>query len=118
VAGRPAYTVRVSPKHDGGLLGAGEFAWDAIRGVPLRIAVYAQNDSVPVLELKATDISYGPVSRSVFAVTPPSNAKVVKVDTSRARSAGLRHYKKPDRRHHALTGARAVAQRLPFRLVA
>ena len=28
-AGQPAYSVRVSPKHDGGLLGAAELAWDA-----------------------------------------------------------------------------------------
>ena len=39
VAGQAAYTVRVSPKHDGGLLGAGELAWDAVKGVPLRFAV-------------------------------------------------------------------------------
>ena len=39
VAGQAAYTVRVSPKHDGGLLGAGALAWDALKGVPLRVAV-------------------------------------------------------------------------------
>src|SRR3954463_6860205 len=32
VAGRPAYTVRVSPRHDGGLLGGVELAWDAEHG--------------------------------------------------------------------------------------
>ena len=37
VAGQAAYTIRISPKHDGGLLGAGALAWDAVRGVPLRI---------------------------------------------------------------------------------
>ncbi len=42
VAGQEAYTVRVSPKHDGGLLGSAELAWDAVHGTPLRIAVYAQ----------------------------------------------------------------------------
>ena len=90
VAGQAAYTVRVSPKHDGGLLGAGALAWDAIRGVPLRFAVYARNDSSPVLELKATDISFGAVSRSVFNVSPPSGAKVVKVDTGAAGKAADR----------------------------
>src|SRR5439155_21831834 len=35
VAGRPAYTVRIAPKHAGGLLGGAELAWDAERGVPL-----------------------------------------------------------------------------------
>jgi outer membrane lipoprotein-sorting protein len=51
VAGQPAYTVRITPKHDGGLLGAGELAWDAVHGVPLRAAIYAQGSSSPVLEL-------------------------------------------------------------------
>ena len=60
-AGQPSYTVRIAPKDDGGLLGAGELAWDAARGVPLRAAVYAQGQKSPVLELQATDISYGPV---------------------------------------------------------
>ena len=39
IAGQPAYTVRVSPKHDGGLLGAVELAFDANHAVPLRVAV-------------------------------------------------------------------------------
>jgi hypothetical protein len=59
VAGRPAYSVRIAPKHDGGLLGYAELAWDAARSVPLRIGIYAQGASKPVLELAATDISYG-----------------------------------------------------------
>ncbi len=42
VAGQPAYTVRVSPKHDGGLLGSAELAGDAARGVPLRFAVFTR----------------------------------------------------------------------------
>jgi outer membrane lipoprotein-sorting protein len=123
VAGQPTYTVRVSPKHDGGLLGSGELAWDAVKGVPLRIAVYARGDSTPVLELKATDITYGAVSTSNFAISPPSGAKVVKVSTptdphaSSARSAAAKGPAK-DRRHRQLQGAAAVAKHLPFSLVA
>ena len=77
VAGEPAYTVRIEPKQHGGLLGGAELAWDAAHGTPLRLAVYAKGDSSPVLQLEATDISYGPVSSSVFDVHPPSDAKVV-----------------------------------------
>ena len=80
VAGQPAYTVRVSPKRDGGLLGGAELAWDAVNGTPLRAAFYATGDSSPVLELKATDISFGPVSPSVFNVTPPASAKVTNLN--------------------------------------
>ena len=41
VAGQAAYSVRISPKHDGGLLGWAELAWDAAHGVPLRAATGA-----------------------------------------------------------------------------
>jgi outer membrane lipoprotein-sorting protein len=77
VAGQPAYSVTVSPAHDGGLLGSAELAWDAAQGVPLRIAIFAQGSSSPVLELEATDISYGPVADSDVEITPPADAKVV-----------------------------------------
>jgi hypothetical protein len=36
VAGVPAYSVSLAPKHDGGMLGSVELAWDADHGVPLR----------------------------------------------------------------------------------
>jgi hypothetical protein len=84
VAGQPAYTVRVSPKEHGGMVGAAELAWDAATGVPLRAAVYAVGDSSPVLELEATQISYGPVDSSVFAITPAPGDRVVDL-TPRAR---------------------------------
>ena len=77
IAGQPAYTIRVAPGRPGGLLGAVELAWDAAHGLPLRVAVYARGNSDPVLELVATDISYGPVDTSTFAVQPPSDAHVV-----------------------------------------
>jgi outer membrane lipoprotein-sorting protein len=79
-AGQPSYTVRIAPKDDGGLLGAGEVAWDAAGGVPLRAAVYAQGQKSPVLELEATEISYGPVSASAVAVKPPAGAKTVELN--------------------------------------
>jgi outer membrane lipoprotein-sorting protein len=76
IAGRPAYTVRVSPQEGGSLLGGAELSWDADNGVPLRAAIYSSNGSSPVIELAATEISYGPVESSVFEFSPPSNAKV------------------------------------------
>lgn len=79
VAGRPAYTVRISPQANGGLVGGAELAWDAINGTPLRAAVYAKDESSPVLELSVTEIGFGPVSGSVFEVTPPPGAKVVQL---------------------------------------
>jgi outer membrane lipoprotein-sorting protein len=117
VAGQAAYTVRVSPKHDGGLLGSAQLAWDATRGVPLKFAIFARGQSAPVIELKATDISYGSVPASDFQASPPQGAKIVKVTmpagASHAAAAGKR-----TRAHREVTGVAAVAKRLPFTLTA
>jgi hypothetical protein len=77
VAGEQAYTVKVSPSHDGGLLGSAQFAWDALNGVPLRVAVYAQGATSPALALEAKEISFGDVPNSDVQVSPPASAKVV-----------------------------------------
>jgi outer membrane lipoprotein-sorting protein len=79
VAGRAAYTVRVTPKESGSLIGGGELSWDATNGVPLRAAIYSSTSSSPALELAATSISYGPVAASVFEFTPPSNTKIEEI---------------------------------------
>ncbi len=79
IAGQAAYTVRVSPKESGSLIGGAELSWDAVHGVPLRAAIYSTGSSSPTLELAATEVSYGPVEASVFEFTPPANAKVEEV---------------------------------------
>ncbi len=81
VGGQPAYTVRVSPKESGSLLGGAELSFDAAHGVPLRAAVYSTESAAPAIELAASNVSYGPVADSVFAFTPPSNAKVEEIRT-------------------------------------
>jgi outer membrane lipoprotein-sorting protein len=114
VGGQPAYSVRISPKHDGGLLGAAEFAWDAARAVPLRLGVYAQGASSPVLELAATDISYGPVAAGDVAIAPPSSATVVDLG-----DLGNRRSSQEEGAHAAqATGLEAVQAAAPFPVVA
>jgi outer membrane lipoprotein-sorting protein len=76
VGGQAAYTVRVSPKESGSLIGGAELSFDASHGIPLRAAVYSSTSSDPVVELAASDVSYGPVDESTFSFTPPSGAKV------------------------------------------
>jgi outer membrane lipoprotein-sorting protein len=76
IAGQPAYTVRVAPGRPGGLLGAVELAWDAARGLPLKVGVYARGNDDPVLELIATEVEYGPVAASTFDIDPPADARV------------------------------------------
>jgi outer membrane lipoprotein-sorting protein len=107
---RPTYTVRISPKDDGGLLGAAELAWDAARGVPLRAAIYAQGSQDPVLELKATDVSYGPIPASKISTTPPAGAKVTELNPQ----TGVDQQGKPVH----VTGAANVQKQLDFQLSA
>jgi hypothetical protein len=75
-----------------------------------------------VLELRATDISYGPVDSSVFSISPPSGATVVKVATpsaTGAAGAAERGAKRHGQKAHAdVTGAAAVARHVPFKLLA
>jgi outer membrane lipoprotein-sorting protein len=115
VAGQAAYTVRVSPKHDGGLLGSAELAWDAARGVPLKFAIFARGQSSPVIQLKVTDIAYGKVPASDFNVTPPSGAKVVTVNVPMSAAKAERKHGRP---HREVTGVAAVAKKVPFTLTA
>ncbi|HVF76723.1 MAG TPA: hypothetical protein VNA28_00375 [Solirubrobacteraceae bacterium] len=117
-AGQPTYTVKISPKDDGGLLGAAELAWDAVRGAPLRAAVYAQGTSKPVLELKATDVSYDAVADSDIRVAPPADAEVVDLSAP----GGTDHERGGDKRKHQMTRTpptpAAVQRELDFDLAA
>jgi outer membrane lipoprotein-sorting protein len=91
VAGRAAYTVRISPKEGGSLLGGAELSFDAAIGVPLRAAIYSSTSPSPVIELAATEVSYGPVDSSVFSFTPPASAKIVQIVPPSKGSAVHKH---------------------------
>jgi outer membrane lipoprotein-sorting protein len=79
IAGQAAYTVRITPKEGGSLIGGAEFSWDAVHGVPLRAAIYSTTSATPAIELAATEVSYGAVDGSVFDFKPPANAKVQEI---------------------------------------
>jgi hypothetical protein len=120
VAGRPAYSVSVSPKHSGGLLGQAQLAWDAATGVPLRIAIYARGSATPVLALAANNISYGQIADSDLNIAPPSGDKVVKVSTA-GQHAGVAETARAARsgaKHARVSGVAAVAGHVPFTLAA
>jgi len=128
VAGQPAYKVVMTPKHSGGLLGSVQLAWDAAHGVPLGISIYSVNSSTPVLELKATQISYGAVSSGVFKIHPPAGAKVVRISTPAGHAAAeakvakatgkSKHGKHAAKQNTEITGLAAVRAHLPFALAA
>lgn len=111
-AGRPRYSVHVTPRGHSGLVGGASLGWDAATGVPLDVGIYARGASAPVISLAVTNITYGPVAASTFAVTPPPGAKVVDLGrrSKEARVGG-------GRRQRA-SGVAAVQRALPFALAA
>jgi outer membrane lipoprotein-sorting protein len=115
IAGRPVYSVRISPKHDGGLLGGLQLAWDAEHGVPLKVAIYSRGDASPVLALTATDVHYGTVSNADLTVRPAASTKVTRVTLP---SAAPEHAGRAHGTSATVSGAAAVAKQLPFRLAA
>ena len=87
VGGQPAYSVSVSPKHDGGLLGSRR-ARLGRRAAACRseLGVYAQGSVTPVLELDRRPTSRtAPVADGDVDVAPPAGAKVVDLGTGSAK---------------------------------
>lgn len=105
VAGQAAYTLRVSPREDAGEIGGAELSWDATNGAPLRAAIYSRSSATPVIELAATEISYGPVGSSTLDFTPPANAKVELVTLPAAHGSGTgESSSKADKPHVSIHG--------------
>jgi hypothetical protein len=118
-ANQGSYSVRVSPRTNPGLLGGVELAWDALHGVPLRVSVYAQNTASPVLELKATNISFSLPSDAFHAAAPPG-AKTVNVDLGQKASSAADHSSNHTGDHgaSAVTGLAPVQAKVPFQISA
>ena len=110
----PSYSVKISPQHDGGLLGDVQLAWDASNGVPLGISIYSTQDpSTPVLGLTVNDISYGAVDPGDVTITPPASAKVVNVPLPAKQSPTTGTTK-----HAPVTGLAAVQAQVSFPIAA
>jgi outer membrane lipoprotein-sorting protein len=109
VGGEPAYNVSISPKHDGGLLGSLQLAWDASQGTPLQVGVYAQGDNSPVLQLALSNVNYGAVPSGDVNVAPPAGAKVVDLGGGTTDTGSSTP---------AVTGLAAVQAAAPFTVVA
>ena len=116
VAGQPAYTVKVSPKQSGGLLGSLQLAWDAARGIPLRAAIYARGGTKPVLALEATNIRYGSVPAADVAVAPPASAK--KVDLGSLGALGQKDKADKNQKAPDAKGLKAVQAAAGFQVTA
>jgi hypothetical protein len=119
--GQPSYTVAVTPKHSGGLLGAVQLAWDAAHGLPLTFALYSSTDPQmqnPVLALTASNVTYNNVTNADFAAKPPDNVPVVKVATPASPAAGAHTAHGKAKKQQEVTGLSAVSKHLSFPLSA
>ena len=97
VAGQPAYTVRISPKEGGSLFGGAELSFDAVNGVPLRAAIYSSTSSSPVIELAATEVSYGPVEARCSRSRRRAGAKIDEVKLARTPNSSAARTRRPKR---------------------
>jgi hypothetical protein len=71
--------VHVSPRHDGGLFGEFDLAWDAAHAVPLRFAIFPRGSSTAAISISVTHIRYGPAPASALRATPPAGTRIVRV---------------------------------------
>ena len=86
--------------------------------MPLRFGIYARGNTTPVLDLKATNISYGAVPASIFAISPPSGAKVVKISPQSTAGKPAQGGEGRAAQLPEVTGLAAVAAHVPFTLTA
>jgi hypothetical protein len=112
LADQPAYTVKLTPLKNPGLIGQLQLAWDAAHGTPLRFAVYPRGSTTPALEMAVSNITYGKLPASDLVLRLPHDTHVVRVHLpkrSELRSAT----------HTAsVSGPAAVARAVGFPLVA
>ena len=77
VAGQKAYELVLTPKSNATLVGSVRIAVDGTTFLPLSVEAYAKaNSAKPAFELAYTKISYAKPADSVFAFSPPADAKV------------------------------------------
>ena len=93
VAGREAYSVHVSPRHNGGLFGEFDLAWDAAHAVPLKFAIFPRGSSTAAISISVTHIRFGAAPASDLSATPPAGTRIVHVHmpTRHDRSAQKPH---------------------------
>src|SRR5262249_17312733 len=79
IAGHGAYTVKISAKHDTGLIGPLAIAWDAAHGTPLRLVLYPKHSGTPAIAFTVTHINYGKLPARDMQLRMPHNTKITTV---------------------------------------
>jgi outer membrane lipoprotein-sorting protein len=76
VAGHSAYTLTLTPRTSGTLIGSVRIAVEAATGLPLAVDVYAKGQEAPALHQAFTKLELAAPDDSVFAFAPPPRATV------------------------------------------
>jgi outer membrane lipoprotein-sorting protein len=87
VAGRAAYTLVLTPKQHGTLVGRVEIAVDSTNGAPLQVALYPVGGGSPVFELGFTSVSFSAPADSRFTFTAPKGATVQELSGAQSQSS-------------------------------
>lgn len=116
VGNQHAYVLKLTPVSSVTTFGSIQVAIDGRHWVPLQLQVFAKGGTKAVLSAGFKSVSYAPVSASLFSFTPPSGAKVVHKDLSKATQGLMQGKTAPTgATHKPLTLAQATAQ-APFLL--
>lgn len=94
VAGRDAYTLRLSPRSGRTLVGAIDVAIDAETRLPLRLQVVPRNTLDPSIEVGFSAIDYGSIDPSIFTFDPPAEASVTDAGPALARVLSAAHVRR------------------------
>jgi outer membrane lipoprotein-sorting protein len=79
VAGRPVYTVTLTPDSDATLVASASLSVDAETGLPLAASVVSRtgSDDSPAFSVAFTDIEFTAPDAGLFDFTPPAGAEVI-----------------------------------------
>lgn len=86
VAGRPAYTLSITPKVTDSLVGSINIAVDSQTHIPVQIQVLPKGSSSPAVSIGFQTLSFGTQQSSIFSFSPPPGAKVI-IPSSGSQSA-------------------------------
>lgn len=78
VAGRPAYTLVVTPRDAESLVGQVRVAVDGRTHLPLRVQVYARGTAKPAFELGFSQVSFEVPDAAMFRFNPPRSTTIKK----------------------------------------
>jgi outer membrane lipoprotein-sorting protein len=91
VAGRSAYDLILTPKVSDTLIGSVSIAVDSATGMPLGVDVDARGQTTPAFSVHFGSLTLAKPAASLFAFTPPANAKVTEVKTTKPSKPGTKH---------------------------